>query len=161
REGGSSAAPDTCFDKNCEQVIDDLESAVASFPSPFLVEKLAALYWQRHASAGRVGRELLGNSGLAQLLAGRAATHTGVDLAQITVAIRAFEKAIAIAPDQRKAWEDLARLHQVRMAQLVGDERTDELEKGLEKVEAFHAEARKRFPNQPLQTSLAGALFEV
>src|SRR5204862_46688 len=50
---------------------------------------------------------------------------------------------------------------QARLAQLVGDERTDELEKALARVETFHAEAQKRFPREPLRTSLAGALFEV
>src|SRR5207247_4172804 len=69
-----------------------------------------------------------------------------IQLDQITIAIRAFEKAIAVAPDKREAWENLARLHQMRLAQPVGDERTDELEKALARVETFHAEAEKRFP---------------
>jgi tetratricopeptide (TPR) repeat protein len=243
-----------CEGIGCERVIEDLEATVSLWPSPFVVEQLAGLYWARQQGGGAGGEDAREAAGhLDQLIAGHAAARTGVDLArlylrvsrpeaalealrklggqpgddpqlresierylstearpldaiavaaqfardpanravgervcidaahrfpaaaepqlcvgevamqleQVTVAIQAFERAVAISPDKREAWEALARLHQARLFQLVGDERTDELEAYMKKVEAFHAEARKRFAAEPLHTSLAGALFEV
>ena len=240
---------DTCNDKSCEQVIEDLETAFAAFPAPFLLSQLEALYWQRQAGAGRFAREPAEGGALAQLLATRAAARTGIDLArmylrvsrpdaalaalqklsgqpgddpalrdaiarylapeakpldavtvaaafardpgsrvvsericidaakrfpnavepqlcvgelalqleQITIAIRAFEQAQRIAPDKRESWEALARLHQLRLQQLVGDERADQLEAELRKVEELHTDAQKRFPSDPLKTPLSAA----
>lgn len=80
---------------------------------------------------------------------------------QVPLAIDAFTRALRLQPERRESWESLALLHQIHLQQLVGDERTDQLEAELVRVEALHGEARKRFPGDPLRTSLAGSLFEV
>lgn len=79
----------------------------------------------------------------------------------VSRAIVAFDAALKLQPDRREVWEALARLHQKRLFQLVSDEKTDELEAELQRVEKVHADAAKRYPNQPLHISVAGALFEV
>lgn len=243
-----------CGGPGCDQAIESLQRLVAIWPAPFVVERLAALHWERH----RGGGDLTGmgggsdGDGLAALLHTRSVTRTGLDLArlylrvgqpekalaaldqlagqpgeepklrealrrylapdatvadalalavqfirnprdraigericqaaarrfpdaaepalcvgelaikrqQLVVAIRSFERAVAQNPDDRDAWETLARLHQARLAELVGDERTAELPDALHRAEAFHESARKRFPDAPLYTSLAGAYFE-
>jgi tetratricopeptide (TPR) repeat protein len=80
---------------------------------------------------------------------------------QVLVAVQAFEAAIQLAPEKREAWEQLARLHQIHLAQLVSDDKTDELEATLHKVEEFHQAAQRRFPRDPLKINLAGAFIEV
>jgi tetratricopeptide (TPR) repeat protein len=84
-------------------------------------------------------------------------------LDQLMVALRNFEEAVRLEPGRRDAWEALAKLYQKRLFQLVSDENLNvaELEKQLQKVEAFYGEAQKRFPDKPLNPSMAGALFEV
>jgi tetratricopeptide (TPR) repeat protein len=86
-----------------------------------------------------------------------------LSMEQLVVAMRSFEAVRAIDPARREAWEALARIYQARLFQVVTEENLDvtELPKQLEKVETFHAEAHKRFPQQPLQPGLAGAVFEV
>src|SRR5262249_26245002 len=44
-----------CSESGCERLIGDLEAAVAAFPAPFLVDRLAALYWQRQQGATVLG----------------------------------------------------------------------------------------------------------
>lgn len=244
-----------CSSPGCDQAIEALQQLVAGWPAPFVVERLAALYWQRHRSGGDVTGVGGGTDGggLAALLRTRSVTRTGLDLArlylrvahpekalaaldqlvgqpgeepklrealrrylapdatvadalalavqfirnprdrslaegicratarrfpnaaepalcvgelaikreQLVVAIQAFQRAATLNPDDHDTWETLARLHQARLAQLVGDERTTELPDELRKVEAFHEAAHKRFPDAPLDTPLAGAYFEV
>jgi tetratricopeptide (TPR) repeat protein len=84
-------------------------------------------------------------------------------LDQLMVALRNFEEAVRLEPGRREAWEALAKLYQRRLFQLVSDENLNisELEKALSKVENFYGEAQKRFPDKPLNPSMAGALFEV
>jgi tetratricopeptide (TPR) repeat protein len=84
-------------------------------------------------------------------------------LDQLMVALRNFEEAVRLEPGRRDAWEALAKLYQKRLFQLVSDENLNvaELEKQLSKVEAFYGDAQKRFPDKPLNPSMAGALFEV
>src|SRR5688572_30569673 len=86
-----------------------------------------------------------------------------ISMEQLVVAMRSFEAVRALDPARREAWEALARLYQARLFQVVTEENLDvtDLPKQLEKVETFHAEAHKRFPQQPLQPGLAGAVFEV
>src|SRR5439155_9340959 len=79
------------------------------------------------------------------------------------VATVSFEEAVRLEPQRREAWEMLAQLYQQRLLLLVSDENLDVngLEPQLRRVEAFYAEADKRFPDKPLRPSMAGALFEV
>lgn len=243
---------ESCNQPGCDKLIEDLEAAVLTFPSPFLVDQLAVLYWQRQAGATTLGsgerptslRDLLrrrsaqntavaltrlylrvsepdkaqaalarltnqpgDDPGLREALEralsssarpmdavslasrlSREAPHHGVGLRicrdaarrfpssaepqlcigelaikldQLVLAIFAFERAVELSPDKRDAWEALARLRQARLSQLAGDERTDLLESELSRVEALHAEVRRRFPGDPLKPSLAGAFYEV
>ena len=84
-------------------------------------------------------------------------------LDQLVVAMRSFEQVRALDPTRREAWEALARIYQTRLFQVVTEENLDvaRLPSELSRVEAFHAEAQKRFAQQPLQPGLAGAVFEV
>jgi tetratricopeptide (TPR) repeat protein len=84
-------------------------------------------------------------------------------LDQLMVALRNFEEAVRLEPERRDSWEALAKLYQKRLFQLVGDENLNlaELEKQLQRVEQFYADAQKRFPEKPMKPSMAGALFEV
>ena len=238
-----------CNDASCERLLEDLEAAAALWPSPFVVDRLATLYWQRQRGASEASSEGI----LGKMLRGTGA-RTGLDLTRLylrvsrpdealaalrklsgqpgddpqlrdalerylspaarpmeavtiaattlarepaaqgvgdrlcadaarrfpdavepqlciaelarrrdrlTVAIRAYETVIRLAPDKRDTWENLARLRQQRLAQLVGEERSDALEGELKEVEAFHARAALRFPAEPLKTSISGAYFEV
>jgi tetratricopeptide (TPR) repeat protein len=82
---------------------------------------------------------------------------------RLVVAMRHFEAARALQPSNREIWQQLARLYERRLFQLVSSENLNvaELEPQLKKVEEFHAAANKQFPGEPLHPSLAGALFEV
>jgi tetratricopeptide (TPR) repeat protein len=86
-----------------------------------------------------------------------------LSLDQLVVAMKSFEAVRAIDPNRREVWEDLARIYQARLFQLVTEENLDVsgLPAELAHVEAFHAEAQKRFSQQPLSPGLAGAVFEV
>lgn len=91
------------------------------------------------------------------------AGQLALSLDQLVVALKNFEEAVRLEPGRRDAWEALAKLYQLRLLQLVSsdDLNIDELEKQLHRVEAFHAEAAKRFPDKPLRSGMAGALLEV
>jgi tetratricopeptide (TPR) repeat protein len=91
-----------------------------------------------------------------RLCLGDVATRRG----EVGLAIASFEKALARDPSRRDGWEALARLRQERLSLLVGEERLTAIPAELERVEKLHAEAAKRFPGQPLHTSLAGAYYE-
>jgi tetratricopeptide (TPR) repeat protein len=82
---------------------------------------------------------------------------------RLVVAMRHFEAARQLQPNNREIWQQLARLYERRLFQLVSSENLNvaELEPQLKKVEEFHAGANKQFPGEPLHPSLAGALFEV
>jgi tetratricopeptide (TPR) repeat protein len=84
-------------------------------------------------------------------------------LDRLVVALRNFEEATRIEPDRIESWELLAKLYQQRLFQIVSDENLDvkELDKELDKVEKFHAEADKKFPGKHLRPDMADALFEV
>lgn len=82
---------------------------------------------------------------------------------RLVVAMREFEAARQLQPTNRDIWQQLAKLWERRLVNLVSDENLDvaQLEAQLQKVEAFHAAAAKQFPSEPLHPSLAGAFFEV
>jgi tetratricopeptide (TPR) repeat protein len=84
-------------------------------------------------------------------------------LDQLVVAIRSFEVVRDLEPSRREVWDALAELYQARLFQMVTQENVDVsgLPAELARVEAFHTEAQKRFPSQPLKPGLAGAVFEV
>ena len=75
---------DGCSGGSCNHLIEDLEAAIGSWPTPFLVDKLALLYRQRQAGGGSP-RSLDGSGGLAQLYRSRTAlsvARTGADLSR-------------------------------------------------------------------------------
>jgi tetratricopeptide (TPR) repeat protein len=86
---------------------------------------------------------------------------------QLVVALHQFEAARQLQPSNREIWQQLARLFQQRLFQLVNSNSGDDgvnlttLAPRLAEVEGFHAAAAKQFPGEPLKPSLAGALFEV
>jgi tetratricopeptide (TPR) repeat protein len=86
---------------------------------------------------------------------------------QLVIALRQFEAARQLQPSNREIWQQLARLFERRLFQLVNSNGGDDgvniaaLAPRLSEVEAFHAAAAKQFPGEPLRPSLAGALFEV
>jgi tetratricopeptide (TPR) repeat protein len=84
-------------------------------------------------------------------------------LEQMVVAMKSFEAVRTLDPNRREVWEDLARIYEGRLFQLVTEENLDVsgLPAALAQVESFHAEAQKRFPQQPISPGLAGAVFEV
>jgi tetratricopeptide (TPR) repeat protein len=86
-----------------------------------------------------------------------------LSLGRLGVATASFEEAVKLEPGRREAWEALARIYQERLVMLVSDENLDvkDLEPRLRRVEAFYAEADKRFADRPLRPSMAGALFEI
>jgi tetratricopeptide (TPR) repeat protein len=86
-----------------------------------------------------------------------------LSMEQLVVAMRSFESVRELDPTRRDAWEALARIYQGRLFQKVTEEDLDvsTLPTELSRVEAFHIEAQKRFPQQPLQPGLASAVFEV
>jgi tetratricopeptide (TPR) repeat protein len=82
---------------------------------------------------------------------------------RLGVAQASMEEALKLEPGLREAWELLARIYLQRLVMLVSDENLDVsgLEPQLRRVEAFYAEADKRFGDKPLQPSLATAIYEV
>jgi tetratricopeptide (TPR) repeat protein len=82
---------------------------------------------------------------------------------RLVVAMRHFEAARAQQPTNREIWQQLARLYERRLFQVVSSENLNvaDLEPQLKKVEEFHQAAAKQFPGEPLRPSLAGALYEV
>ena len=89
-----------------------------------------------------------------RICAGRFAAS--LEPAQLVVALKNFEEAVRLEPG-------LGRLYQARLMQVVSDENLNlgELDTQLKKVEAFHAQVEKRFPDKHLRPSMADALFEV
>src|SRR5262249_40333493 len=85
---------DRCGDSGCEKLIEDLESAVASFPSPFAVDRLAALYWQRQQSATTLGGGDRPTT-LADLIRRRSVQRTAADLARLYLRVSQPEQARA------------------------------------------------------------------
>ena len=82
---------------------------------------------------------------------------------QLVVAMREFEAARQLQPNNRDIWKQLAALWEQRLIALANGDNIEVslLEPQLKKVEAFHAAAQKQFPGEALHPSLAGALFQV
>jgi len=79
------------------------------------------------------------------------------------LAVKQTESATQVDPADFEPVEMLATLYQLRLGQIVSDEnmKIAELEQELAKVERFHADAHKRFPDKKLSPSMADALLEV
>src|SRR5207244_2066990 len=77
------------------------------------------------------------------------------------LSIRAYERARELMPQEKAVWERLALLYQLRLSDLVGDERTGDLEGALQKIEAYLKRMREQFPDAPLAVNLSAALTEV
>ena len=94
---------------------------------------------------------------------GLCAGQLALSMEQLGTAQRAFEAVRAIDPARREAWEALAHIYESRLFQVVTEEDLDVsgLPEALARVEAFHAEATKRFPSQPLDPGVSGAVFQV
>ena len=94
---------------------------------------------------------------------GLCAGQLALSMEQLGTAQRAFEAVRALDPSRREAWEALAHIYEARLFQMVTEEELDVsgLPAALARVEAFHAEATKRFPSQPLDPGVAGAVFQV
>ncbi|MCS6913012.1 MAG: tetratricopeptide repeat protein [Myxococcales bacterium] len=77
------------------------------------------------------------------------------------LAIRALEQARALKPEDRMIWERLSQLYLARLSNLVGDERTAELEGALRHIESFQERMVRAFPDASVGPGLAAALAEV
>lgn len=82
---------------------------------------------------------------------------------QLVVALKSFEEAVDLDPSRYETWEALAKLYQARLFQVVNDEnlKVADLEKELRRVETFHTDAQRRFPDRTIRPSMPDALFEV
>ena len=158
--------------KLAKQPGDDptLRQLVDKWASPQATPSDAVLLGQVFIGQGRDDRDValrvckdaqkrFPQSGELALWAGKFA----FSLEQIGTALRYFELAVKADPQKLEGWEALAKLYQTRLAQVVSDENLNvgELEKQLKRVESFHADALKRFPDKPIRPSMADALFEV
>ena len=77
------------------------------------------------------------------------------------LAMRAFERARSLAPEDRQIWEKLGLLYVERLSDLVSEEKTTELQGALAEVEAFYERMRKQFSDSNPGISMALALAEV
>jgi tetratricopeptide (TPR) repeat protein len=77
------------------------------------------------------------------------------------LALRAFERARSLTPEDRQIWEKLGMLYVERLSDLVSEEKTTELEGALAEVEAFYGRMRKQFADSNPGISMALALAEV
>lgn len=77
------------------------------------------------------------------------------------LAIRAFERAKALAPTDRMVWEKLGMLYVERLSELVTEERTAEMEGALAEIEAYYVRMKQQFPDTKPGLSMALALAEV
>lgn len=77
------------------------------------------------------------------------------------LAIRAFERAKALAPTDRMVWEKLGLLYVERLSDLVTEERTAEMEGALAEIEAYYVRMKQQFPDTKPGLSMALALAEV
>lgn len=93
----------------------------------------------------------------AQLCVGELAGQQG----RTGLAIRAFERAQALAPGDKAVWERLGQLYLLRLSDLVGEERTTELDGALKQIEAYQARMAKAFPGESGGGGMAAALAEV
>lgn len=70
---------------------------------------------------------------------------------RVHVAIAAFERCLALEPSSHDAADNLAGLYEARLGELVFGGRPRAAQAALEALEAFHADAAKRWPDLPLE----------
>jgi tetratricopeptide (TPR) repeat protein len=75
------------------------------------------------------------------------------------VAIGHLADALRANPRHREAWERFAAAYLDRLVALLGQERLDQVEREVRFLELFHGAAQKRWPGNPLKTSLADVYF--
>jgi len=68
-----------------------------------------------------------------------------------------YERAFALAPDNRDIAEELAALYEIRVSDLVFHSRPRAAHRQLTALEKFHARAADRWPSEPLEHDLADA----
>lgn len=90
-----------------------------------------------------------------------AAASVAQRMGNTPLAIRYFERALALDPDRRVAAERLADLYQDRINDLLDGERPVAALRRLEQLEAFHARVRAKWPRNPLDAELAKAYATV
>ncbi len=95
------------------------------------------------------------------LLAALCVGELAVQVDRRGLALRAFERARELQPQDRNIWDKLGHLYQDRLRDLVGEERTTELEGALHEIETYQEQMKKRFPDQPTGLSISAALSEV
>lgn len=78
-------------------------------------------------------------------------------LDKLHVAIRFYEQALGCDPSRRDVAEPLAELYRIRVSTLAFYERPLMAKQRLAELEAFHAQAAKRWPDKPLESDLADA----
>lgn len=86
-----------------------------------------------------------------------AAGATARDLDNLPLAIRHYECAAALDPDDRDVAENLAELYEIRIGDLVFNDRSNAAREHLEALERFHARAAERWPDRRLGSDLAAA----
>ena len=83
------------------------------------------------------------------------------EIARVTermpLAIRWGEDARRVAPDDHDVGEILARLYILRMADLLTGERIEAGKARMQEIDAYYVDAGKRWPQKPLEVSLADA----
>lgn len=150
-------------DPPLRQAIERLQTPAATPPDAL---RLALFFTQRGRDdrdvAERVCRDAAARFPTApepHLCAGQLA----LSLERLGMAMKQFSEAVRLQPQQREAWEEVAKLNEMRLYELSKDENPDvqALEHELSRVEAFYQAAKKQFPQRTLEPSMAGALFEV
>lgn len=84
-----------------------------------------------------------------------------IALSRKGLALRAFERARSLSPNERAIWEKLGALYLDRLSDLVSDEQTGALESALAEIQAYYERMRKQFSDGDPGISTALALAEV
>lgn len=77
------------------------------------------------------------------------------------LAIRAFEQARRLLPEERTLWEKLGLLYLEQLSTLVSQERTQETAAALGDIERYFSAMKRRFPETSVEHSMSLALSEV
>jgi len=85
------------------------------------------------------------------------AAEVAKEMDRIPQAIALYERAFALAADNRDIAEQLAELYEVRVSELAFNSRPRAARKRLEALEQFHTLAAKSWPGEPLHYDLADA----
>jgi tetratricopeptide (TPR) repeat protein len=77
-----------------------------------------------------------------------------------TLGIVNLEHAVRLVPESRRYAEALAQLYQRRLFNLIGDEKLDEAQRELRRIERFYQRSKAHF-KEPLQPPLSGVHYAI